>query len=154
MTNPVLLRISFWVGIVGFALSLAVHLVAVTGYPLPDAALGLHVGVFIAFVPVIFALKAWVEERGYDFNDFRGQWAGLRELLGGIPGWQKLGLGVLLVYAVVNFLVGFAAIVDTPDAGFSYRLFSGHWLFFYFVSAVFAQRLIGLRQQVAPPHEV
>ena len=154
MANSVLLRIAFWVGIIGFVLSLATHIAALTGYPIPDAALGLHVGVFVAFVPVIFGLKAWVEERGYDFNDFRGQWAGLRELLGGTPGWEKLCLGALFVYAMVNFLVGFAAVVGAPDAGFSYRLFSGHWLFFYFISAVFARRLLVLRQQVAPPREV
>ena len=151
MASPVLLRIAFWGGVVGFALSLAVHVAALTGHPPPGAAVALHVGVFVAFVPVIFALKCWVEERGYDF---RGQWAGPRELLRGIPGWQKLGLAVLFVYATVNFLVGFAAVVGAPDSGFSFRLFSGHWLLFYYVSAVFARRLQHLRQRVAPPREV
>ncbi|MEM1269314.1 MAG: hypothetical protein AAGI08_04615 [Bacteroidota bacterium] len=153
MANPVLLRIAFWVGVLGFVASLFVHLATFTDYAPPGAAVVLHVGIFVAFVPVVFAMKAWVEERGYDFSDFRSQWAFQKELFGLLPGWQKLALPVLMAYTAINFSVGVAAVTGDPDAGSSFRLLSGHWLSFYFVSAVLARRFLSLSQPVVPPHE-
>lgn len=100
---------------------------------------------------MIFAVKGWAEQRGVDFGDFRQQWAFQKELFGLLCGWQKLALAFLAVYTAVNFSVGFAAVMSSPDAGFSFRMFSGHWLFFYFVSAVFAHRLLGLRHAPVSP---
>ena len=61
------------------------------------------------------------------------------ELWAGIPIWQRVALAALFVYATVNAL---AAIADAPDAGFGVRLFSGHGMLFYLVSAVFGRRLL------------
>lgn len=51
MTRPLLLRVAFWIGVVGFAASLAVHLATFTDYAVPDSAVVLHIGVFAAFAP-------------------------------------------------------------------------------------------------------
>lgn len=150
MASPLLLRVAFWTGVVGFAASLAVHLATFTDYVPPGWAVALHVGVFVAFVPVVFAMKEWAERRGYDASSFGGQWALQRELLGLLSAREKVGLAALAAYTVVNFTVGFASVMAAPDAGFSFRLFSGHWLLFYAVSAVFARRLLGLHRETAP----
>ena len=145
------LRIAFWVGVAGFALSLAVHIAALVGQRLPAAAFALHVGVFVAFVPALLGMKAWIEERGYRFDDVRGQWSGMKELIGSIPLWQALGLGALFVYATVNFGIGVSEFAEAPEDGFSFRLFSGHWPVFYAFSAVLARHLLRLGQRVAEP---
>lgn len=145
-----MLRVAFWIGLVGFALSLAVHLATFTNLGVPDAAVALHLGVFVAFVPVVFALKNWVEARGGDFSEWRSQWAAFKAVFAGIPRWQALGLVGLFVYTLVNFNLEFARLVSGRDAGFSYRLFSGHWMVFYAISAVLARRfLAATRDEVA-----
>lgn len=154
MSNPLLLRVAFWIGVVGFVASLGVHLATFLGVPVPGIAMALHVGIFAAFLPVMFRLKDWVEQRGDDLSDFRSQWAIQKALLGLLPGWQKVALGVLFAYATVNFLIGFAAVTEDPSAGGDVRMFSGHWMVFYAVSAVFARVLLGLQQSAeaeAPP---
>ena len=146
MASPLALRVAFWTGVAGFVASLAVHLATFTDGAPPGAAVALHIGVFVAFVPVVFAIKAWAEGRGYRADHLGGQWALLNELLGLIAGWERAALVLLAAYTAVNFGLGVAAVVDEPDAGFSFRLFSGHWLFFYSVGAVFARRFLGLRR--------
>ena len=145
---------AFWVGVVGFVASLAVHFATFTDYAPPGAVIVLHVGIFVAFVPVVFAVKTWAEGRDYDFSDFGSQWAFQKDLLSLIPGWQKVAVVLLMTYAAINFFLEVTPIVEDANGGFSFRGFSGHWLFFYFVSAVFARRFLAIRQQVVPPHEV
>ena len=149
MPPPFLLRLAFWIGVAGLVASLGVHLAAVLGAPVPGAAMALHVGVFAAFLPVVFGMKDWVERRGDDLSDFRSQWGIQKALFGLVPGWQKVALGVLFAYATVNFLIGFAGAMNDSSAGVDVRMFSGHWMVFYAVSAVFARVLLGLRQAEA-----
>lgn len=154
VTSPLLLRVAFWTGVLGFAASLAVHLATFTAYAPPGLAVALHAGALVAFVPVFFALKAWAEGRGHALDGFGGQRALQRDLLGLLRTWEKAALAALAVYAAVNFAVGVAAVMAEPEAGFSFRLFSGHWLFLYFASAVLARRFLDLGPAVAELHEV
>lgn len=144
MTRPFLLHLAFWVGVAGFVASLAVHLSPLVGADMPEAAMVLHVGVFVAFIPVVFAMKAWAEREGFAFDDVRGQWALNKALIGMIPMWQRVAFAGLIVYVMVVFVVGVLAAIEASTMEADPWLFSGHWLFFYAVSTVYARRFLTL----------
>lgn len=114
----------------GFALSLAAHLAALTGTPIPggSAVMMLHVGIFVVWLPaVIVANKASNGARRADF------W---KVVLSGAPEWQRKGLYALFAYAILNFVLFFARTVgEKPPPGTVslgvVRGFSGHWMVFY-----------------------
>ena len=138
----VVLRAAFWVSVVGFVASLAVHVATFTELAVPDAALALHFGIFAAFLPPTLGLKAWAEREGHDFASFRGRWDTVKDFVRPISRWQWIACAGLFVYTNVNFLVGFAAMLDAPDAGFSFRMSSGHWMLFYAFSAILTHRML------------
>ena len=135
------LRISFWVGVLGGLASLAVHLATFTAAPIPPAAWVLHLGIFIAFVPVVYALFESVGARDIQPFDFQRQLAIQRSILRVLEPWQRVALGVLFVYMAVNFATGAAPAIRDGGEINDYRIFSGHWLGFYTISAVFAHQL-------------
>ncbi len=137
-----MIRAALWVAVVGLAASLAVHLVTFTAYAPPRAALALHLGVFATTLPVLFAAKAWAEERARDLGTIAGRWSIATALVRPVPTWQKVAFVVLAVYVSINFAVSLARLADGPGAGLELRLFSGHWMLFYAFSAILACRLL------------
>src|SRR4051812_26489515 len=82
----------------GFVLSLAVHLLAFAGihFPGEDFAMLLHGGVFVVWFPAIITLRqsAPAVPRG-----------DLWKLIAKAPLWMRIAVGVLMVYAMVNFFI-------------------------------------------------
>ncbi len=110
----------------GFMTSVIVHLCSLLGLsqPFGKVAWGLHVGVFFIGVPVLSVMRK--STRGAKQIDI---W---KAALQGGPGWFLTTLYGLFVYAFVNFFIG---IPSDPDSEVQQlRLFSGHWMAFYFAA--------------------
>lgn len=120
----------------GLALSLAVHVMALAGDPIPGNHLvwGLHAGIFLVWIPTLLA-----SIRTMRCTNRREFW---KVMLAGCPPWMRRAVFVLFGYAIVNFLLFLAAAPslqnqqegDLPPAVL--RGFSGHWMIFY--AAAFA----------------
>lgn len=148
--SPLALRLAFWASVVGFAASLAVHVATFTGVPLSDWTLVLHLGLFPPFGVVIFGMRPWLEPEGLDPWDLRERQRLMGAFLRGIPGREKALVLALIVYAGINVTVGIERSVGGAS-GADARLFSGHWLFFYGVSAVLARHLLRLGRPTVGP---
>jgi hypothetical protein len=144
------------VALVGFLLSLVVHVQALMGIdvasPIPSVWL-LHVGIFIVFLPFVLLSR----------KDFAGNrsWFGMAK---GLPLWVAVLGGGIFIYALVNFALFMLhteggnptfengkyllmehgklirEITGTEYSAFKVnevRGFSGHWLVFYFVPAAY-----------------
>jgi hypothetical protein len=116
------------VAVLGFVSSLLVHLAAWAGVAPPKAAWGLHVGIFVVWLPTVFVAQQLT--RDVKRNEF---WtAALR----GAPTWASMALKCLMVYALANFgLFIFQLNGHKPDDALQARGFSGHWLIFYGAAA-------------------
>ena len=139
-----------WVAAAGLAASVVVHVSCLLGLPQPfgNAAWALHVGVFVVWIPaVIVARRLSSGARPADF------W---KAALRGCPAWMRVALYVLGAYAFINFFAGIALKPDTETDNF--RIFSGHWMLFYFAAMVIlysADRLGSLGPRTCPQgHEV
>jgi len=139
----------------GFLLSAWVHVSALRGVDVSQAwpqVWGLHVGLFVVFVPMVLAIR-----RQFGRGAARPRW---RELL---PRPVALLCGAVVVYAAVNFGVVFMrmpgssvkehdgqcvvidhgvrrTLSDGECAAFHtsvLRMFSGHWMAFYFAPFAF-----------------
>jgi hypothetical protein len=122
----------------GLALSLAAHLLALSGRPLGGNSLffALHVGIFPLWIPVVFiSMKITSGMR------LQGRMFGMRKeyreaLFSGCPPWMKYMTYGFFIYAIVNFVI-FVLFGSTgkPVAGEPpssvWRGFSGHWMVFY-----------------------
>ncbi len=153
MLNPTLLRVSLWGGIAGFVASLVVHVATLAGVVVSEAAFVLHLGVFVTFFPVVLGLVGLAKRNGVDPRDRGAQLALQLGVLRALPVWQKVAVGLIFVYAFVNFFLTFGNGLDpgTPPL----RGFSGHWLAFYFFSAVLASYLLkAVGSAVPTAHEV
>ena len=137
--------------LVGFVLSLAVHISALSGIDvsahLPFVWL-LHVGIFVVFVPFVLSSRKYLGTKP-TFSEVRAAF----------PGWAIAVFIAIFAYALVNFLIFMAAteggspsirdgkyVLDshgkvirelTEAEYFSFKAnelrgFSGHWLVFYF----------------------
>ena len=140
----------------GFALSLWVHISALRGIDLSrqyPQVWALHAGVFVVFLSMVFASR-----RVLGRKPTLRQW---RELL---PRSVGLLCAAVMLYALVNFFVGALSMQSgTPDVvdgqyvmqdhghvvrtisaeqyeaarASELRMFSGHWMIFYFVPFAF-----------------
>ncbi|HEU4560979.1 MAG TPA: hypothetical protein VFS20_24215 [Longimicrobium sp.] len=128
-------------GVLGFALSLAVHVLSYAGIAAQEyvpAVWALHAAVFPLFFAFVFG-----------WNRFQGhREAGWDELLRYVPRWVRIAFPVLFVYVLINF---FYVTWQLPSAGelrtttlliqreemYDARGFSGHWLLFYALPALF-----------------
>jgi hypothetical protein len=110
----------------GLVLSMVVHLLGYFGMVLPikDAVFGLHMGIFIIWIPVVALNK----ERNR--NDVFKQG----------PKWMQRALTVVFVYAMASFIYFIATApsrgekknsVGKPAPANVVRGFSGHWILFY-----------------------
>ena len=117
----------------GLILSLFVHVCSLVGVstPLAEHAWGLHIGIFVVWLPAVVAANRLV--RNVKPRDY---W---RAVLRGCPPWLRGMVYVFFAYAMVNFLLFLAATFAEPLAGSSgsgtppavFRGFSGHWMAFY-----------------------
>ena len=128
---PFLLLALACLALLGLFLSLAAHLAALVGMPQPlgSAAWGLHIGIFVVWIPAIIAANHLVKD--FRRKDF---W---KAALRGCPTWMRWLTYGFFGYAFINFIVfilsappnGVSAGAGTPAVVF--RGFSGHWMAFY-----------------------
>lgn len=144
------------VSAIGFVAALLVHLAALRGVDVAariPAIWLLHLGIFAILVPLVFLLR----------RDF-GARTSLSRIAKALPLPAVILGGVVLAYAIVNFMLfiqategGSPAMQDgtyflmdharvvreitsaehTAFRANEVRGFSGHWLFFYYVSTIF-----------------
>jgi hypothetical protein len=134
-----------WIAAAGLVASVIVHVSSLFGLPQPfgAAAWGLHVGIFIVWVPAV--LVAQKLSRGARQADF---W---RAVLRGCPSWMRRVLYVLFAYTFINFFAGIA--LGPESEADNFRIFSGHWMLFYFAAMAMlysADRLGSLSPRTCP----
>ena len=130
-----------WLAGAGFLLSLAAHLVSLTGHPLPSSVMALHVGIFVVWLPTVVVVLRM--KRGSDRQAWKTAFAGA-------PTWMKRVVVLIFVYSMVSF---FWFVLRTPPHGAPLsdgdpamvRGFSGHWMTFYSVAftALYSARRLG-----------
>jgi hypothetical protein len=117
----------------GFLLSVWVHVGAILGHAVAPSTFfaAFHVGIFVVFFPaVLAATKIAGTSRRSDFWKIALRFG---------PPWMLYGVYVLFPYTIFNFFTGaFAAGAPRHGHGdpgvMEWRLFSGHWMLFYFCS--------------------
>jgi hypothetical protein len=121
----VLLKPLIALAALGFLASLTVHLSSLAGIanPFGDAAWALHGGVFVVWLPTVL-LAQRLTKHATRLNFWK-------VILRGCPHWMRLGAYVLFPYALVNFFATLA-LSEKGDVN-DLRLFSGHWMIFYYV---------------------
>jgi hypothetical protein len=135
-------------GMVGFTLSLIVHLFALAGVAVQQwfaPVWLLHVGIFPLFFVFVFRLRRWRNRPWWRMPTVFG--VRFKQLVGYVPRWLHFALPALMVYVLVNFVLatGFAQVLALQpmpahvhlSPAQLMRAFSGHWLIFYAVPAVF-----------------
>lgn len=118
---------------IGLALSLWVHLGALTGRRVAPEPFfwGLHIGIFVVWIPAVFVAKSLVGNLN--------RWDLWKLILSNAPTWMRYAVYGFFGYALVNFAL---FIAQAPNNGSGdppaivWRGFSGHWMAFY--SAAFA----------------
>jgi len=153
------------VAVVGFVISAAVHLLALSGADVlarfPQVWL-LHIGIFVVFLPYVFASRKMLGARPT-----------LALIRTQFPDWVVMIGLCLFAYTIANFVLFLLAVPGNPEiqegkfllvnhgrvlrelTADEYaalrtqhiRGFSGHWMFFYFVPAVY---FLLRKQQAAP----
>jgi hypothetical protein len=139
----------------GLALAVLVHvgaLLGINGAERHPWVWGLHMGIFLVFIPAVYTSKAGFKRNG------RPTFSELRE---GVPDWLVALGAVLILYAIANFFLS-AAVTEGGQPAMragkfvllnhgkfvreitageyaalntnALRLFSGHWMIFYFMS--------------------
>lgn len=151
MNRPIAL-----VALLGFLLSLGVHVTALLGIDVSEKmpfVWGLHVGIFAVFIPFVFSIRKILGDKP-TLIEFRKL----------IPGWVATLMFMLMGYTFINFALFMLAteggspiihdgkfilqnhghlireLSSTEYAAFranELRGFSGHWLMFYFVPFAF-----------------
>src|SRR5262245_11781137 len=128
------------VSAVGFALSLLVHLGAWVGVAPPKAAWGLHIGIFVVWVPTVL-----VSQQLTRHFTRRELW---KAALRGAPAWTAIALKCLMVYAIANFVLFMFQDTQGQESNdaLQARGFSGHWLMFYGAAAAVLYSAAQLRE--------
>jgi hypothetical protein len=131
---------------VGFLLSLWVHVGALLGKIVAPSSFfwGLHVGIFVVFFPAVLIAK----QIGMTSNR-KDAW---KIALRFAPPWMLYVFYVLFPYTFFNFFRGFFTTATSHhhqgDPGVTeWRMFSGHWMLFYFCSL--ALLYSGIRSRTA-----
>jgi len=115
---------------VGLFLSILVHVASFFGLPVGSSTWGLHMGIFVVWLPaVLVSISLTKEAKQSEF------W---KAAMRGCPPWmRKMTMG-FFIYALVNFAVFFFATVSSgvsrPSEGTTPTIlkgFSGHWMAFY-----------------------
>jgi hypothetical protein len=118
---------------IGLLLSIAAHVIALLGLPIPGGKLvwSLHIGIFVVWLPAV--LVASRANRGKPRSDL---W---KTVLSGCPPWMRYAGYGLFAYAIANFIWFMVVSSSNPapagDApSLEIRGFSGHWMVFYGVA--------------------
>lgn len=126
-------------------MSLLVHASILLGVNVPPAAFGLHIGIFIVWIPTVIVANSLA--RNHNRKDF---W---KVVLRGAPKWAQYTMYGIFYYAIFNFVLFFLPIfgvVNTPDQGMSMsemRLASGHWMAFYSAALVILYSAIQIQKK-------
>jgi len=117
---------------IGFLLSVAAHISAVMGHPIPGgkAVWALHIGIFIVWFPTVLVASRLT--RGAKRKEF---W---KVTLAGCPKWMRTALYGIFGYAILNFISFMIVTINHPQTRGDappevVRGFSGHWMVFYSV---------------------
>jgi hypothetical protein len=124
---------------VGLVLSLGAHVASFFTTPPGGYALfvGLHVGIFPLWLPVVFIANAM---NGGGFGGSRRMgWESWNAILATAPGWMRMMTFGFFAYAIVNFAAFFVLTTTGHGVGKSldgppgsvWHGFSGHWMAFY-----------------------
>jgi len=118
----------------GLVLSIIVHVAALLGLNVSSAAIMLHLGIFVVWLPAVITSNTSLKNQ-YGRKDV---W---KYILRGSPKWMRYMTFGFFYYAFINFAIFvFMPHTVAPDAGdmppFVMRGFSGHWMAFY--SAAFS----------------
>jgi hypothetical protein len=112
---------------VGLVASLCVHVASLFGLPVPLAAMGLHIGVFVVFLPAVFVMQRLTK----DFKQ-KDLW---KAALRGCPVWMKHMMYFFFGYTLFNFAIFLFQVSGKPPDDVpqvtTMRGFSGHWMAFY-----------------------
>src|ERR1051325_9293223 len=97
--------------LVGLILSVAAHIAAIAGAPIPfgKGVFALHVGIFVVWLPTV--LVSIRRTRG---AHRRHNW---KVALVGCPKWMRTALKILIGYAILNFVIFMATNVSHPKPG-------------------------------------
>jgi len=135
----------------GLALSLFVHIASFLGLELPSVAMGLHVGIFVVWLPAVLVANKLAT--GVSRADY---W---RAVLRGCPKWMQYMVYGFSGYAVINFALFFLGTsqgeIDSTGSdsipSSVFRGFSGHWMAFY--SAALAILYSGIKVRLTRPRK-
>lgn len=139
-------KVFFYLSVIGWCLSLIVHLSAVSGFDVESEypyVFLLHIGIFIVWFPAIISTMR-NEEYKESGNLSMSPIPFLKITFGRTPIWLTVIAAVCLIYAFVNFFLAFGMfdfLGSTENTGINdeantTRGFSGHWLAFYGMAAV------------------
>jgi hypothetical protein len=131
-------------GLVGFVLSLVIHLGSFGAMVLPTSSViffVMHLGIFPLFFAFVLRARVWQQSADSGWFSVRSSWPS-RELLAYIPWWAIILVIALFLYAFINFFLATGALsgrlaggeLSEPQGA---RAFSGHWMLFYGLPAVF-----------------
>lgn len=146
-------KVLFYVACAGWLCSLLVNLYGVAGIDLSvqyKYVFALHIGVFIVWLPAVFALRNNQELRQLKTQPFaaRSPFSVYRIILKGVPAWLIVLIGGRAIYGFVSFIyVNFcqeglfssvhkAVTFTTQQKSVNtIRMFSAIWLLFYSMAA-------------------
>jgi hypothetical protein len=120
----------------GLVLSIIVHVLSLLGIPSPlgENSWGLHIGIFIVWLPTVLVANKLVKD--FKQKDF---W---KAAFRACPKWMKNLTYFFFGYAILNFVIflisDFVSGGSAKDQGNTpsnvFRGFSGHWMAFYCVA--------------------
>jgi hypothetical protein len=133
-----------YLALIGLLFSLVAHVCGLLGLPQPLGYItwGLHIGVFVVWIPAIVA----AQNTTHDINQRDAQEAAMR----GCPVWFRRLTSVFFVYALFNFATFMAMMVlggqrdEASQTALAFRGFSGHWMVFYSAAAAMLESAVTL----------
>jgi flagellar biosynthesis protein FlhB len=133
-------KIFFYLAIVGWCLSLIVHIYSIAGVNLEDEypyVFLLHLGVFIVWAPAMVISVKNSGVKPFEFNfELMNPITFFKKMFGHAPLWLGIAAIACFIYAFVNGLLSFgflsaiSDILSTNETNVT-RIFSGHWLALY-----------------------
>ena len=136
-------------GLLGLTLAIAAHASTFTSDPMrPEHPLFwmLHIGIFPLFFAMMLRLRAWSDVIPGRIGRARSRLR-TNELKPYFPPWAFTLGAILFAYAIVNFFLAGSHLpsshhvratpVSLEQARYTVRAFSGHWMIFYAVPALF-----------------
>ena len=132
-------KIFFYLAIIGWCLSLIVHIYSIAGVNIEDEypyIWLLHIGIFVVALPGLISMKKneTYKEFKNSGNLFMSPVIFFKIIFGKTPIWLMVIAAACFIYTFINSLSGFG-FMDTNDEANITRMFSGHWLALYSIAA-------------------